>query len=98
MHNDDLDAVLRRAFPQGTALLQCENGLELLHHGARALISTPSLAYEVLGAKTTAALSSAVRNLGQRYIAIADRLDELVAGGPSTPAKACSRYNTERPE
>ncbi|HEY1244037.1 MAG TPA: hypothetical protein VGF29_04315 [Hyphomicrobiaceae bacterium] len=96
MHHDDLNQVLTMAFPQGTALLKCENGMELLNHGTRSLISTPSLAYEVLGAKTTAALSRAVRSLGQRYLAIADRLDELVAGGPSTPPRACSGATAER--
>jgi hypothetical protein len=90
MSDDDLHAILKRAFPQGTALLHHESGLELLHHGARTLIGTPCLAYEVLGAKTTAALSSAVRSLGERYIATAKELDALVAGDPSRPSRACS--------
>jgi hypothetical protein len=97
MHDHDLDTVLKLAFPQGTALLKCENGIELLNHGARSLLGSPSLAHEVLGAKTTAALSRAVRSLGERYIAIADRLDELVASATSAPDRACAgaSYITE---
>jgi hypothetical protein len=99
MHDDDLDRILRLAFPQGTSMLRHENGIELLNHGARSLIGSPSLAYEMLGAKTTRVLSSAVRTLGERYTAIADRLDELVAADPSRPPRACSGpSNVERPE
>ena len=29
MHDDDLDAILRLAFPQGTAVLRHEDGTEL---------------------------------------------------------------------
>jgi hypothetical protein len=83
MHHDVLDAVLQRAFPMGHAYLRSEGGLELMHHTARALISTPSIAREVLGAKGTKAMAGAVRTLSQRYAAIADRLDELAAGEPS---------------
>jgi hypothetical protein len=51
MHEDDLDAVLRRAFPNGHTYLRCEGGLELLNHGARQLLGTPSIARELLGAQ-----------------------------------------------
>jgi hypothetical protein len=65
----DLDEVLRRAYPQGYALLRCENGITLLHHGARQLIGSPKLALEVLGSKATAKLGRAVVALGQQRVA-----------------------------
>jgi hypothetical protein len=51
----------------------------------------------VLGAKGAKAMASAVRAVSERYAAIADRLDELVADKSSAP-KACSRpLNVEEP-
>lgn len=96
IHDDDLDAILQRAFPQGHAMLRCEDGTELLRHGARTLIGTPSLALEVLGAKATKALGQAVLALGERYVQTGRALLALAAAEPSRPSKACSAtYNPE---
>jgi hypothetical protein len=80
---DDLDEVLRRAYPQGYALLRLENGIELLNHGARGLIGSPHLALEVLGAKGVGKLGRALLELGQRHVAQAERLLELAGEGPA---------------
>jgi hypothetical protein len=90
MHNDDLDTILQQAFPQGTTMLQHECGIELLNHGARALISTPYLAFEVLGAQASAAMGNAAVALGEQYVQIGRALLELAAKDPSMASKACS--------
>jgi hypothetical protein len=90
MHDADLDLILRRAFPQGTAMLSCESGIALLNHGARTLIGTPSLALDVLGAKTAKILGQAVLALGERYVQEGRALLELAAADPSAQPKACS--------
>jgi hypothetical protein len=96
MHEDDLDAVLRAAFPKGHTYLRCEGGLALLNHSARTLIGTPSVAREVLGAKGTKAMASAVRAVSERYRLLADRLDQLAADKSSRPVTAKSgTCNTE---
>ena len=81
--DEDLNAILSRAFPQGFALLRHEDGTELMRHGARSLIGSPQLAYEVLGAKATKALGHALRALGERYVACADHLLKLAESAPS---------------
>jgi hypothetical protein len=78
--NADLDEVLRRAFPQGYALLRREHGAELLNHGARSLIGSPHLAREP---QAVGKLGRALLALGQRHVAQAERLIELV-GEPAT--------------
>jgi hypothetical protein len=88
MHDDDLDQILRLAFPQAHAILRCEDGTELLRHGARSLMGTPSLALEVLGAKATSALGQAALTLGERYVQTGRAMLALAAAGPSRPAKA----------
>jgi hypothetical protein len=88
MHDDDIDSILSRAFPQGYRLLQHENGTELLRHSARSLIGSPQLAYEILGAKTTKALGQALLALGERYVKCAERLLKLAAAEPSRPPGA----------
>ena len=91
--DDDLNSVLSRAFPQGYAMLQHENGTQLLRHSARSLIGSPQLAYEILGAKTTKALGRALLALGERYVKCAERLLKLAeekARAQRAPATACS--------
>jgi hypothetical protein len=95
----DLDEVLRIAYPQGHAVLRCENGVVLLNHGARQLIGSPHLALEVLGPQGAGKLGRALATLGQRYVAQAERLLELAeeSGGDqaSTPARVCSRSDLQ---
>jgi hypothetical protein len=94
MHDDDLDTILRQAFPQGHAILKLEDGTVLLNHGARTLIGTPSLALEVLGAKATTALGKGVLALGERYVLTGQALLALAAADPSRAH--CKTYNPER--
>jgi hypothetical protein len=99
MHNiyDDINSILQRAFPQGTALLRHEHGSAILHLGARELVSNAQLAYEVLGPRGAKALGKALLAVGQQHVAVAERMLELAAGGESTPEKPhCGRYNTEQ--
>lgn len=91
----DLDAILRELYPQGTALLKCENGIGLLHHAARNLLGTPTLAREVLGAKGTRKMADAVRARSERYAAIAERLYELAPPGADEPSKADCRSDLQ---
>jgi hypothetical protein len=79
----DLDEVLRTAYPQGYAVLRCENGGTLLHHGARQLIDSPRLALEVLGPQGVGKLGRALLTLGQKHVAQAERLLELAGEEPA---------------
>jgi len=95
INDADLDEILRAAYPQGHAVLRCENGVELLNHGARHLIGSPSLALEVLGPQGVGRLGRALLTLGQKHVAQAERLLELEkAGEQGEPPK--SRCTTHR--
>ena len=86
MHDcDALNEVLRRMCPQGYALLALEHGTPILRLGARELISNPQLAYEALGPRGTKALAHALLAVGQRHVAVAERMLELAAGDENTP-------------
>jgi hypothetical protein len=90
INDADLDEVLRRAYPQGYALLRCEHGAELLNHGARQLIGSPHLALEVLGPQGVGKLGRALLALGQRHVAQAECLIELAGEAPAAGGEHAS--------
>ena len=96
--DDDLNEVVRLAFPQGTALLRLENGIELLNHGVRQLVANPEIALQVLGPRGVGKLGRALLAVGQRHIAVAERTLELEQAGAESaqPKPHSSSYNTER--
>jgi hypothetical protein len=75
--DDTLAEVLRRMCPQGYALLDLEHGTPILRLGARELVSNPRLAYAALGPHGTKALGKALLAVGQRHVAVAERMLEL---------------------
>jgi hypothetical protein len=97
----DIDTVLRWAYPQGTALLAREGGLPILRAGARAMLSSPGYALEVLSPEAVRKLGRALLALGQQHVCVAERMIQMAeekTGGESEPEKADSRsYNTEQP-
>jgi hypothetical protein len=100
INDADLDEVLRRAYPQGYALLRLEHGAELLNHGARHLIGSPHLALEVLGPQGVGKLGRALLALSQRHTAQAERLLELAqadAEAPGAHASTNPKPHSRRP-
>lgn len=81
---DDLNEVLARAFPQGTALLRFERGGAVLHLGARCLVNNAQLAVEVLGPEGARPFARALLAVGQRHVAVAERMLELAAEAEGT--------------
>jgi hypothetical protein len=77
MHDDYLNAVLRRMCPQGFALLALEHGAPMLRLGARELVTNPRLAVEAIGPRGAKALGRALLAVGQRHVAVAERMLEL---------------------
>jgi hypothetical protein len=97
----DLDDILRALYPMGHALLRREDGLVLIHHAARHLLGTPTLAREVLGSEGTRKMAAAVRARSERYAAIAERLQELADEPDSHPhgrVMAVTADSTTHPE
>jgi hypothetical protein len=91
INDADLDEVLRLAYPQGVALLRLENGIELLNHGARQLVTNPRLAVVVLGPHAARKLAYALRAVGERHVAVAETMIEMAAGAESEPVMPHSR-------
>jgi hypothetical protein len=90
MHDEDLNAVLRRMCPQGFALLALEHGTPMLRLGAKELISNPLLAVEALGPRGAKALAHALLAVGQQHVAVAEGMLALAdkkAGGERAPDK-----------
>jgi hypothetical protein len=87
---DDIAEALRLAFPQGTALLRLENGIEMLNHGARQFAANPRLAVEALGPRGATKFAKALLALGQQHVAVAERMldlaDEKVRRGSENDA------------
>jgi hypothetical protein len=95
---DDINEIVQRAFPQGAAIIRHEGGGGLMYRGARDLIHNAQLAVEILGPRGAKALANALLAVGQRHVAVAERMRELAAAGEaSTPATAHSgaSYNTK---
>jgi hypothetical protein len=90
----DIADALRAAFPLGARLVAQEGGLPIFLIGARALMTSPNLAAEVLDAPTLRRWGTAVQALGQQHQAVGERMIEIAeergAHGPSTPVKASS--------
>jgi len=99
INDDDLTAVLKRAYPQGAALLHHEGGTGILRLGAREVLDNPLVARDTLRPRELRALGRALLAVGQQHVAVAERMLQLAedkAREPSTPEKDCSgRYNTE---
>jgi hypothetical protein len=76
---DDLNRIVHRAFPQGSALLEKEGGLVVLRHGARPLIDDPTFALQHLGPRATEALGKALIDIGQQHVANGERMRQLAA-------------------
>ncbi len=97
MTDDDLNAVLYRAFPQGYALLRLEHGAAILRLGARELISNPQLARDALGPQGVGKLGRALRAVGQQHVAVAERMLELAEEkvGDGASASARAEYTTQ---
>jgi hypothetical protein len=77
MDDDDLNAVLRGAYPQGYALLRHEGGTGILLLGAREVISNPRVARDTLAPRELRALGRALLAVGQQHVAVAERMLEL---------------------
>jgi hypothetical protein len=95
--DDDLNAALARAYPQGFALLRFEGGTGLVRIGAREVLRNPSLARGTVAPRGLRGLARALRACGQRDIACADRLEKIAAeeenGEESAQPKARSRVS-----
>jgi hypothetical protein len=90
IHDDDLNAVLRRMCPQGFALLALEHGTPMLRLGARELLSNPLLAVEALGPRGAKALAHALLAVGEQHVAVAEGMlklaDKKAGGEADTPS------------
>jgi hypothetical protein len=103
MHDDDLNAILKVAFPLGHRLLTLEGGVQLINHGAREFAANPRLAVEVLDERAARKFADALIARGQEHVANGERMHELLAAGDEsavdgsrTPSKPHSRnHNTE---
>jgi hypothetical protein len=87
LHDDELNAVLKRMCPQSFALLRFECGTEMLRIGARELISNPRLAVGSLGPVGARSLAHALLAVGQQHVACAETMLQLAAEAESTPEK-----------
>jgi hypothetical protein len=92
--DDDLNAILKRLYPQGYAICGSEGGTGILRIGAREVLNNPLVARDTLSARELRALGRAAVARGEVYVSQGTRCQQLadekdraaVPGGMADPA------------